>query len=209
MAPAAPPPVAPVPPVEQVTQVTQVTPPEMPEESETQVKSVTPAIPPKHKPKKSDVELVKAQMGLEPQTAAERKPMTGFLAGSAFSFSGGEHWAAQLGIVHSRPMTENVLSLNVEGNILIGGAWYPYSYSSFGFFGFNVPVTALMQWGFFSLEAGADMDLLFGDDQTLFNAGFVVGAGIGFSKKHSRRYFYRYCGGYNFGTHVAGMWWLF
>jgi len=82
-------------------------------------------------------------------------------------------------------------------------------YYDFGIFGFNVPVTALMQWGFFSLEAGADMDLLFGDDQTLFNAGFVVGAGIGFSKKHSRRYFYRYCGGYNFGTHVVGMWWLF
>jgi len=144
------------------------------------------------------------------QTALERKPMTGFGVGFNFTPYGGEHYAFQLGIVHSRPMTEKVLSLNVEGNILMGWAYYAYYYyESFGIFGFNVPVTALMQWGFFSLEAGADMDLIFGDDQTLFNAGYVVGAGIGFSKKHSRRYFYRYCGGYNFGAHVIGMRWLF
>jgi len=143
------------------------------------------------------------------QTALERKPMTGFLTGFNFTPYGGEHYAFQLGVVHSCPMTEKVLSLNVEGNILMGGAYYPYSYYSSAIFGFNVPVTALMQWGFFSIEAGADMDLIFGDDQTLFNAGFVVGAGIGFSKKHSRRYFYRYCGGYNFGAHVIGMRWLF
>jgi len=142
------------------------------------------------------------------EAAAERKPMTGFSLGYSLSKS---HDLLQLGVVHSRPMTENVLSLNVESNILLGKAYYGHyaDGGSVGVFGFNVPVTALMRWSFFSLEAGLDADLIFGDDETLFNAGFVVGAGIGFGKKHSRRYFYRYCGGYNFGTHVAGMWWLF
>jgi len=147
----------------------------------------------------------------------ERRPMTGFSLGWSFnSRDHDSHGAFQLGVVHSRPMSEKIVSLNIEGNIWMGEADYYSSgpdggdiYDSFGLFGINAPVTALMQWGFFSLEAGVDADLLFGDDQTLFNAGFVVGAGVGFSKKHSRRYFYRYCGGYNLGTHVVGMWWLF
>jgi uncharacterized repeat protein (TIGR02543 family) len=135
---------------------------------------------------------------------AERTPMTGFSLGSSFNPGDVGHVAAQLGIVHSRPILENMLSFNVEGNIWAGGA---FTYS--GFFGFNVPATVLLQWYFISLEAGVDADLLFGADEVLFNAGFVVGAGVGFSKKHSRRYFYRYCGGYNYGAHVVGMWWLF
>ena len=138
------------------------------------------------------------------EAETENRPMTGFSIGSSFNPSYVGHVAAQLGIVHSRPILEDMLSLNLEGNIWAGGA---FSYS--GFFGFNVPVTVLLQWYFISLEAGADADLLFGDEQALFNAGFVVGAGVGFSKKHVRRYFYRYCSGYNYGTHVVGMWWLF
>jgi hypothetical protein len=46
-------------------------------------------------------------------------------------------------------------------------------------------------------------------DATLFNVGLVFGAGVGFSENHSRRYFYRICRGHNYGTHIAGMWWLF
>jgi len=193
--------VTPPPETPMATPVTTIETPETLETSETQVKSVTPVIPPKHKPKEGEV-------ALEPQTAAERKPMTGFWVGCNFSPSSDGHVAAQLGVVHSRPLPilENMLSLNVEGNILMGDA---VDYYSFGIFGFNVPVTAFLQWYFLSIEAGADADLVFGDDKTLFNAGFVVGAGIGFSKKHLRRYFYRYCGGYNFGAHVVGMWWLF
>jgi len=147
----------------------------------------------------------------EPQTPLERKPMTGFSLGWNFNPIGGSHSAFQLGIAHFRPLSERVVSLNAEVNMWMGGASYPYPYyyESFGIFGFNAPVTALIQLSIFSLEAGADADLLFGNDQTLFNAGYVVGAGIGFSKKHSRRYFYRYCGGYNYNTHVIGMRWLF
>jgi len=155
------------------------------------------------KPKKNVV-------AAEPQMPLERKPMTGFLLGFNFNSSypsyGVGHYAAQLGIVHSRPIKGfgDMLSLNAEGNVLAGAAM---SYS--GFFGVNTPATVLLQWHFLSVEAGADMDLLFGDDVTLFNAGFVTGAGIGFSKKRSRRYFYRYCGGYAYSAHVIGMRWLF
>jgi len=142
----------------------------------------------------------------EPQTPLERKPMTGFLLGFNFNPNGVGHAAAQLGIVHSRPIKGfgDMLSLNAEGNVLAGAAM---SYS--GFFGVNAPATVLLQWHFLSIEAGADVDLLFGNDVTLFNAGFVTGAGIGFSKKRSRRYFYRYCGGYAYSAHVIGMRWLF
>jgi len=153
------------------------------------------------------------------EIAPERKPMTGFLLGGNFKPGGGSHSAFQLGVVHSRPISEKTLSLNVEGNILMGGAVYSFinynsfyfdtDYNSFGFFGFDVPATVLLQWYYFSFEAGVNADLIFGNDQTLFNAGFVAGAGIGFSKKHSRRYFYRYCSGYKYGAHVIGMWWLF
>jgi len=139
----------------------------------------------------------------------ERRPMTGVSLGCNFSPNDGGHVAGQLGIVHSRPISERMVSLNVEGNILAGVASYPYYGESFSFFGINVPLTVLLQLYFFSLEVGVDGDVFFGDDETLFNAGFVVGAGIGFSKQHSRRYFYRYCGGINYGTHFVGMWWLF
>jgi len=161
------------------------------------------------KPEKPKKDVVAA----EPQTPLERKPMTGFTLGWSFNpfSSAGSHSAFQLGIVHFRPLSERVVSLNAEVNMWMGGASYPSPYydESFGIFGFNAPVTALIQLNFFSLEAGADADLIFGNDQTLFNAGFVVGAGVGFSKKHSRRYFYRYCGGYRYNTHVIGMRWLF
>ena len=157
-----------------------------------------------------------AGSGGDYETALEREPMTGFSVGSGFSpgvfQKDGGHWAIQLGCVHSRPMLENVLSLNIEGNIWIGEAYYSRDSDygdAFGIFGFNVPATVLLRWKFFSVEAGLDGDMLFGDGDVLFNAGFVVGAGVGFSKNRSRRYFYRYCGGYNYVTHVVGMWWLF
>jgi len=144
------------------------------------------------------------------EMAQEHKPMMGFLVGCNFSPNSVGHIAFQLGGVHSRPITENILSLNVEGNILMGEA-YNHTDPAFGIFGFNVPVTALMQWQssslvILSIEAGVDGDLLFGDDQTLLNAGLVIGAGIGSTdEKKSERLFYRYCSGYKFRTHVIGL----
>jgi len=158
-----------------------------------------------------------AGSGGDYEAAPERKSMTGFSVGSGFSpgvfQKDGGHWAVQLGVVHSLPILENVVSLNIEGNIWIGEAYYSRDFdygNAFGIFGFNIiPVTVLMRWSFFSFEAGTDADLIFGDGETLFNAGFVVGAGVGFGEKRSRRYFYRYCGGYNYATHIVGMRWLF
>jgi len=140
------------------------------------------------------------------ESVSKRRPMTGFSLGSGFSPSGDGHWAGQLGVVHSRPIIE-LISLNAEGNIWIGNAVY-YNGDSF-FYGINAPLTVLLYLPPFSLEAGVDGDALFSGKETLLNAGFVIGAGIGFSEKRSRRYFYRYCGGYNYRTHVVGMRFLF
>jgi uncharacterized repeat protein (TIGR02543 family) len=149
--------------------------------------------------------------------SGERRPMTGFSFGLNFLDDGeGSHWAFQIGMIRSSPITEETLSFNVEGNIQIGHARYIdrafYAKSeeeSFNFCGVNVPASVLLQLNFFSIEVGAHVDMLLSGDETLFNVGAVVGAGVGFGKERSRRYFYRYSGGYNYGTHVVGMWWLF
>ena len=196
--------------VASVTPTETPTAPVKPSETPKTPKPPKPPKPPKTpKPPKPQKEPI-AQS--EPQTVQERKPMTGFSVGSSFSLSNDGHLALQLGAVHSRPITEKVLSLNVEGNIWVGKANISNEVEeveAIGFFGFNVPITALMHWKFLSFEAGANADLIFGDNETLFNAGLVIGAGVEFDKKLSRRYFYRYCGGYKFGAHVVGMRWLF
>jgi uncharacterized repeat protein (TIGR02543 family) len=141
------------------------------------------------------------------QELKERRPMTGGTLGRG-GFPKNEYFV-QLGAVHSRPLTEKVVSLNMEGNFWIGEYYNGSHKKDVGFFGFNLPLTALLQVGYISFETGVHGDLLIGGDGGLFNAGLVVGAGLGFSKTHSRRYFYRYSGGYAFGTHTVGMWGLF
>jgi hypothetical protein len=162
-------------------------------------------------------------------TAAGHKSVTGFLIGfggnvgyNESSLDDGGHVAGQLGIVHSRPISERIVSLNVEGNILAGQAFSDFLDNDF-FFGFNMPLTVLLQLKLFSLEAGVDGDLLFCDDLMLLNAGFVVGVGFlgniqqisswysGYhNKKESARFFYRYCGGIKYSKgHLFGFWYLF
>jgi hypothetical protein len=147
------------------------------------------------------------------ETAPKRRPMTGFSLGSSFNSGDDGHLVAQFGIVHSRPVTKDVVSLNLEGNIWTGEAYYPYASDNVGIFGLNVPVTVLLQGRFLYFEVGGDADLLFGEDQTLFNAGYVAGAGVsvnvGPQKKWVQRYFYRYLGGYEYGAHAVGLCWLF
>jgi uncharacterized repeat protein (TIGR02543 family) len=140
---------------------------------------------------------------------AERESMTGFSLGYNFFPSKKGHKAVQLGIVRSLPISERVVSLNAEVDAWVGIADRSDNEESTGFFGITVPLTFLFQLSFLSLEAGVDGDVLFGGgDEAMFNAGFVVGAG-GFNSKHSRRYFFRYCGGYSYGKFVVGMLWLF
>jgi uncharacterized repeat protein (TIGR02543 family) len=144
-----------------------------------------------------------------PDSAAkpERKPLTGFTLG-AVSCGGGT--IVQIGAAHYRPalVYGDIMSFNVEGNIWIGSAYGYTPEEASDIFGFNLPLTALLQLSVFSLEAGVHGDLLF-SDATLFNAGFVAGAGIGFNKKRSRRYFVRYSGGNKYFAVIAGMRWLF
>jgi len=155
------------------------------------------------------------------EPAQERKPMTGFSLGYGFNGKGQEyyhnsHAVFQIGVAHFRPLSEKIASLNIEGNIWMGEARYydetdrnNYIEDSYSLFGINAPITALTQFGFLSLEAGVDADLLFADGEAMFNAGIVLGAGVGFSEKRSRRYYYRYCVGYKYSTHVVGMRWMF
>ncbi|MDR2693799.1 MAG: hypothetical protein LBB74_06245 [Chitinispirillales bacterium] len=134
----------------------------------------------------------------------KRSHKTGFTLGF---YPKSERCLFSLGVVHSRPMFKELMSFNIEGNL-----WgvYAETVESPKFdVGFNLPLTALFQLSIFSIEAGVHGDLLFDRDATLFNAGFVTGAGIGISKKHPLRFFYRYSSGYKFYTHIIGMWWLF
>jgi uncharacterized repeat protein (TIGR02543 family) len=138
---------------------------------------------------------------------AKRKPMTGFSLGSG-GLSDAEY-VAQFGMVHSRPLGKR-WSFNMEANFLAGKVSFDYDdYESIDYYGNNFPQTFLLQLSVFSFEAGAYEEFIFGDARPLFNAGFVAGAGIGFSEKKSRRYFYRYSGGYRYWTHLIGMRWLF
>jgi uncharacterized repeat protein (TIGR02543 family) len=154
---------------------------------------------------------LKAPDGRGDKTAPPRKPKTGFSLGYG-GFTKDEY-LAQLGLVHSRPISFSTLSYNIEGNVWVGGSEkIPLKKATNpdgNFLGFNVPVTVLQQLSFFSIEAGVQTGMISGYDATLFNVGLVFGAGVGFSENHSRRYFYRICRGNNYGTHIAGMWWLF
>jgi len=108
--------------------------------------------------------LPKPKTEIEP--TAERRPTTGFSLGVGFSSS---HTAFQLGVAHSRPVSGNGISINAEGNIQIGRADYPDGEGT-DIVGLNVPLTVLLQLSVFSLEAGVHGDVLFGDDETVFNA---------------------------------------
>jgi hypothetical protein len=147
---------------------------------------------------------------LKEPDARERKPMFGFSIAQGMSFNDGFDRDqtirfGSLGIAHARPspIRPDYLSLNAEANIYRGNF-----YDDVYFYGVNLPQTALLQFGPVSLEAGIHEDVLFGDAAPVFNMGIVTGAGLGFSKNHSRRYYYRYSSGTKFGAHQAGMRWL-
>ena len=155
-----------------------------------------------------------------PEEKYARASMNGFSLGCGLSQdAGSETVFLTIGFVHSRPVSENVVSFNVECDFWVGSGDYKYKYydgsdynsasGSFDFLGGSMPLTFLFQVSVFSFETGAFGDVLFADDEIVYNAGFVVGGGLAFDKKRALRFFYRYNGGYNYGTHVVGMWWLF
>jgi len=155
--------------------------------------------------------------GLE---ASKRASMTGFSLGYGLSQDAeSKSEFLQIGLVHSRLVSEKVVSFNIEGNIWLGtggygyrsynGSDYDYIRNSFNFFGVNVPLTVLFQLGWLSVDAGLFGDALFVDNETLYNAGFVTGAGITFGKRRKWRCFYRYNGGFSYGAHISGMKLLF
>jgi hypothetical protein len=166
--------------------------------------------------------IVDTSVIIKPPPPPPLPSMTGFSFGYGLSLDAESNASfLQLGFVHSRPIYKEAVSVlvNVEGNLWLGigeyryrsynGSGYEYAGKSFDFFGANVPVTISLQWNLFSFETGLFGDALFVDSEIFYNAGLIVGSGVVFDKKHARWYFYKYNSGYNYGTHVVGMRWLF
>jgi hypothetical protein len=163
---------------------------------------------PKPEPKPAKTTANDRRMDETPQ---ERGAMTGFSLGCGFHPNEANgHLSVYAGAAHSRPIFKETVLFNIEGNIAGGGA---YNGATYGFLGFNVPLTVSLRYEYVFVEAGAHGDAVFCDGETVFNAGLTVGAGVdvgfGRGKKRAMRYFYRYNGGYSYGEHVTGMRWMF
>ncbi len=77
----------------------------------------------------------------------------------------------------------------------IGENYSRSGYADYTIIGVNVPVLFQYDVSVLSIECGAQLDALTGEDgdKVVFNAGFVVGAGLRFG---FARFFYRF----NYGT---------
>jgi len=151
-----------------------------------------------------------------PQHKYKGKPIIGFSLGGGYSTDTlCDAFFVSFGGVYSYPTLNNIVSFNTEGSIWIGktrseyDGYYNYDDYNIIFGGFSLLPTVLFQLSIFSIETGLHGDLLFGNDKILSNVGLIAGVGVGFSKKQSQRYFYRYCSGNKYGTHIVGAWCLF
>jgi len=158
-------------------------------------------------------------------TEPERKSKTGFAFGYGLS---GDAAIFQLGVVHVRPITEEVISLVAEVNSWFGegrnsGGGYYYdrstgSYSArsevISFHGANVPVLFRFEKSVVFSEAGVFLDVLSGETELtgreawLTNVGIVLGSGLSFSKGYTH-YFYRFNYGTAYYSHTLGIRQLF
>jgi len=113
----------------------------------------------------------------------------------------------QAGFVQKRPITEDAISFVWETNIW-GGWGDGYDDTEYKFAGLNIPLLMQFDLSVFSLETGAQLDLLrkFGTEgATIFNAGAVAGAGLSFDKNRAYRCFYRFSYGTSYYSQVFGV----
>jgi len=159
--------------------------------------------------------------GAEP----ERKSATGFTLGYGLS---GDASIFQLGGVHIRPITEEVISLVVEINVWLGeghnaGGGYYYDYYTGGyslrdeaisFYGANIPALFRFEKSVVFSEAGVFLDVLSGKAELtgrtawMANVGIALGGGFSFSKGYTH-YFYRFNYGTAYYSHTFGIRQLF
>jgi hypothetical protein len=156
-----------------------------------------------------------------PPPPPPRIPIMGFSLGYGLSQDADSRSDfLQVGFVYShRPSYNENMSLSVGGDFGVGIGDYRYRYydgsnynddsSSFSFLSVDVPVTVSYQLWKISFEAGLHGSVLFGDSELLFNAGLVAGLGVVFDERRAWRIFYRYTSGFNYGTHLVGVWRLF
>jgi hypothetical protein len=117
----------------------------------------------------------------------------------SFVYSGdktyGNVWMMGYGVAHSRFITKN-LSCAIDAN---------YWFEGGGVSGVNIPALCQLDRGVLSLEGGVQFDLLFDGYTSVFNLGFVSGAGLSFGKYRLFKFFYRYNCGTAYGSHTFGM----
>jgi len=175
-----------------------------------------------NKPKRSDPRPSDDE---ERKTAAARKTKNGFSLGYVLSGDANTN-IFQVGFAQSRPIGGTGLSFGWESNLL-GGWGHAYNYiwdyydpikstEIFGAVGLNVPLLAQFEWSVLSVESGAAFDLLYrigGDDyygkiydETIFNAGFVVGGGLSLGPC---RLSYRFNTGTRYYSQTVGVRFLF
>jgi len=182
-----------------------------------------------NKPKRSDSRPSDG----EERNASARKTKNGFSLGYVLSGDANTN-IFQVGFAQSRPIGGTGLSFGWESNLL--GGWgqtdsdyYDSKYYDpmsgvgglseskeiFGAVGLNVPLLAQFEWSVLFVESGAAFDLLYrlgGDDygnihdETIFNAGFVVGGGLSLGPC---RLSYRFNTGTKYYSQTVGVRFLF
>jgi len=165
-----------------------------------------------NKPKRSDSHPSDG----EERNAAARKTKNGFSLGYVLSGDANTN-IFQAGFAQSRPIGGTGLSFVWESNLL-GGWGSTYNIINkeiFGAVGLNVPLLAQFDWSVLSVESGMAFDLLYrlgGDDygeiydETIFNAGFVVGGGLSLGPC---RLSYRFNTGTRYYSQTVGVRFLF
>jgi hypothetical protein len=117
----------------------------------------------------------------------------------------------QVGYAKEWPITENTVSLVLEGNYWYG--WGKDDNYSFG--GLDVPILCQFDIGVFFIETGAQLDMLLptkiltGLKGVKLNAGLVAGGGFSFNNGRAGRYFYRFSYGTAYYSGMFGLRFLF
>jgi len=114
----------------------------------------------------------------------------------------GNVWMHQIGLANSLFITKNI-SYAIEANYWVGIKGMEVS-------GVNIPTFCQLDIGALSLEAGVQFDMLFGEYSTsVFNLGFVSGAGFSLGKHRLHKFFYRFNSGTAYCSHAFGIRMLF
>jgi hypothetical protein len=167
--------------------------------------------PPAQPVEESPAPTVAAVVGSEETTAPRRRARNGLAPG--YVFSGKDVTLFQLGFAQVHPLTENAVSLSFVWEIDIWGGYGESFAGDFILGGAKIPLLCQLDWGIFSVEAGAQLDYLYkiyiggpsaGNGGGMFNAGGVLGWGISYGRNRMFRNFYRFIYGTKYHSQEIG-----